>query len=399
VNVVQNFQLTEPSREDLSRALAKALAEGKAAKPPAWREYAPYLKDAEMRRIVQAAAQSLRSKEDFGITIYQVRTALKTYPDCAPLKYFLAEALRQGNQPDKAQTSYLDAVHTDAGRTALSCQSLNQLASLLRAQGKDFSALHALTISLSLDRANPETLAIAHDLLEKHNLVAAAEELSKLIADLPHAPADRPAELPRLVKPTSSTKPSPATLYRTSVASVVLLRAGDKSGSGVCVGLPDTILTNRHVVDARETVDVYPFSYQGGTLVRLPRLTAKVVFQSRHDDLAVLKLDSASPDLRPLPVAERSPEVGERVYTIGSPGLGSEVLEQSVSEGIISAANRVIDGSTYLQHSAAINPGNSGGPLIDEWGRLAGIVTLKARLENVGFAVPVETVRIVFKSQ
>ena len=75
------------------------------------------------------------------------------------------------------------------------------------------------------------------------------------------------------------------------------------------------------------------------------------------------------------------------------------MLEQSVSEGIISALNRVIDGSKYLQHTAAINPGNSGGPLIDEWGRLAGIVTLKAKLENVGFAVPVETVRMVFKSE
>src|SRR5262249_45083502 len=46
----------------------------------------------------------------------------------------------------------------------------------------------------------------------------------------------------------------------------------------------------------------------------------------------------------------------------------------------------------------AVNPGNSGGPLVDEWGQLAGVVTLKANLENVGFAVPVETVRTVFES-
>jgi S1-C subfamily serine protease len=78
--------------------------------------------------------------------------------------------------------------------------------------------------------------------------------------------------------------------------------------------------------------------------------------------------------------------------------LGGDVLEQSVHEGIISAADRVFEGSKYLQHSAAVNPGNSGGPLIDEWGQLAGVVTLKAKLENVGFAVPVETVRTVFKS-
>ena len=99
VNAVQSFQFAEPSPRDLSQALTNALGEGNAAKPPAWREYAPYLKDDEMRRVVQSARQSLRNKSDFGITIYQVKTALKTYPDCAPLKYFLAEALRQGNRP------------------------------------------------------------------------------------------------------------------------------------------------------------------------------------------------------------------------------------------------------------------------------------------------------------
>ena len=352
-----------------------------------------------MRRVVQDAAQSLRNKADFGITIYQVKTALKTYPECAPLKYFLAEALSQGNRPDEAESSYLDAVHGDAGRTELSCQALNQLALLLSTQGKDSSAIHCVTVSLALDRANPQTLEIAQGLLKRHNLVKEAEQVRKLMADLPHAPAARPTELPRLAKPGSSAKLSAADLYRASVASVVLVQAGDVSGSGVCIGSADAILTNHHVVERSDTVDVYPFAYKGDVLVRLPKLTAKVIFQSPADDLAVLKLGAVSRDLRPLPVAERSPAVGERVYSIGSPGLGGEVLEQSVSEGIISAANRIIDGSKYLQHTAAINPGNSGGPLIDEWGRLAGIVTLKSHLDNVGFAVPVETVRTVFKSQ
>jgi S1-C subfamily serine protease len=219
------------------------------------------------------------------------------------------------------------------------------------------------------------------------------------MADLPRAPAQRTIQLPRLAKPTTTKKPTAAELYRTSVASVVLVQAGDTSGSGVCIGSAAAILTNNHVVAASDSVDVYPFAYQGDTLVRLPKLTAKVILRSPRDDLAVLKLDAVSRGLRPLPVAEQSPLVGERIYSIGSPGMGSDVLEQSVSEGIISATNRVIEGSKYLQHTAAINPGNSGGPLIDEHGRLAGIVTLKAKLENVGFAVPVETVRRVFKSQ
>ena len=51
-----------------------------------------------------------------------------------------------------------------------------------------------------------------------------------------------------------------------------------------------------------------------------------------------------------------------------------------------------------MQHTAAVNPGNSGGPLLDEECHVIGVVTLKARLENVSFAIPVETVRKVFKS-
>ncbi|TMQ34270.1 MAG: hypothetical protein E6K70_08550, partial [Planctomycetota bacterium] len=74
-----------------------------------------------------------------------------------------------------------------------------------------------------------------------------------------------------------------------------------------------------------------------------------------------------------------NPGPGEKVYAIGSPGLGAEVLEQSISEGLVSTAGRVIDGHTYLQHSAAVNPGNSGGPLLDDHCRVVSIVTLKAR--------------------
>ncbi len=399
VSAVQNFQLAEPSRDEIAQALAKAFSEGGITKPPSWEEYQPYLKDDDMKQAVQRARQSSRNKEDFGITIYQVKLALKTYPQCAPLKFMLAEAMRQGNQPDEAQRFYLEAIREDAGRTELSCLALNQLASLLASQEKGISALHCLATSLRVDRANPQTLKIAQQLLKKHNLVKEAEQLTMLMADLPAIPSERPATLPHLAKPTGLKKPTAAELYRTSVASVVLVRAGDTSGSGVCIGSADTILTNHHVVARNNTVDVYPFTYNGNSLVRRPKLTAKVVFRSEHDDLAVLKLDANSEDLRPLPVAEQSPEVGERVYTIGSPGLGDEVLEQSVSEGILSAAKRVIEGASYLQHTAAINPGNSGGPLIDEWGRLVGIVTLKAKLDNVGFAVPVETVRTVFKSQ
>jgi hypothetical protein len=229
-----------------------------------------------MTRVVQDAGKSLLNKEDFGITIYRVKSALKTYPDSAPLKYFLAEALSQGKRPSEAQASYLDAIREDAGGTELSCLALNRLALILNSHGKDFQALQCLTMSLSLDRANQQSLQIAEGLFKKHDLVQEAEKLKKLMVDRPSASVDPSVELPNRAKPNVSKKPSAIELYRTSVRSVVLLQVGDVSGSGVCIGAADSILTNYHVVAGGGTVDVCTFVYKGDTLIRLPTLKAKL---------------------------------------------------------------------------------------------------------------------------
>jgi tetratricopeptide (TPR) repeat protein len=400
VAAIRQFNLTKPTRELMAQALAKALREGSTNKPPSWMEFAAYAKDDAMRQAIQDANRSLHQEKDFGFAMFQIRKSLEKYPECAPLKFVLGEALQHGNQPDAAEKSYLDAIHSDAGRTDLSRIALNQLATLLASQDKDLSALHCLITSLGFDRGHPQTFSQTIRLLRKNKFDKEADQVAQMASGLPSLPTSTHTELPRLPKPPSDSKRlTAAELYRKAVASVVLIRAGDKSGSGVCVGAVDYILTNQHVVNGGGTIEVYPFAYENEALSRLPKVVAKVVFQSARDDIAVLKLDSSPAQLRPLAVAERSPGIGERVYAIGSPGFGRQVLEESISEGIISSAKRVIDGSDYLQHTAAVNPGNSGGPLIDEHGRLAGVVTLKAQLENVSFAIPVEKVRSIFKSQ
>ena len=60
----------------------------------------------------------------------------------------------------------------------------------------------------------------------------------------------------------------------------------------------------------------------------------------------------------------------------------------TATEGIVSGLHRVFGDRAFIQISAAINPGNSGGPVLDKRGRVIGMVTIKASLENVGFAVP-----------
>ena len=103
--------------------------------------------------------------------------------------------------------------------------------------------------------------------------------------------------------------------------------------------------------------------------------------------------------IEPLPVVGETPAVGSKVFAIGNPGMGDKILEQTMSEGIVSATNRKLGDQTYIQHTAAVNPGNSGGPLFNEKGQVVGMVTLKARLENVSFAIPVEVLRATLKGK
>jgi S1-C subfamily serine protease len=68
--------------------------------------------------------------------------------------------------------------------------------------------------------------------------------------------------------------------------------------------------------------------------------------------------------------------------------LGNEVLDNTVTTGIISNVDRTIAGNHYIQSSAGVNPGSSGGPMFDHNGEVIGVVVLKAGIEGVGFAVP-----------
>jgi S1-C subfamily serine protease len=396
VEALRDFALKAPPREELAAALAKAADQGRTDRPGRWQDYAPYVKGDELQQ-AQEAAKYLEQKEDLGIGIFRLRKALKANPDSVPIKFFLAELLRQGNQGEEAEKLYLAVVQADQGRTELSCVALNRLAALLADRDQGPGALHCLAASLLLDRANPDTLALAVVLLKKHHFSAEAERFAKLSEGLPGAAA---TGLPTLAKPPADRKKhTPAELFKKAVWSVVFIETPGGTGSGVCVGRSDIIVTNDHVVEGGSPIYVHPYIYKDTGPVRMPKVRATVVLRSPKEDLAVLKLEAAPNHLEPLPVAEASPAAGERVYAMGSPGLGKQVLEQSISEGLISSNSRKIEGNVYLQHSAAVNPGNSGGPLLDEYGRVVGIVTLKARLENVSFAVPAETVRKLFKSQ
>jgi Do/DeqQ family serine protease len=163
-------------------------------------------------------------------------------------------------------------------------------------------------------------------------------------------------------------------------------------GSGVIVSADGYILTNNHVVEGADEIDV--------TLNDSRHARGKVIGTDPDTDLAVLKIEL---DKLPAIVLGNSDEllVGDQVLAIGNPfGVG-----QTVTSGIVSALGRNQLGintfENFIQTDAAINPGNSGGALIDVNGNLQGINTAiysrSGGSMGIGFAIPVSTAKQVLE--
>ncbi len=161
-------------------------------------------------------------------------------------------------------------------------------------------------------------------------------------------------------------------------------------GSGVIVDSRGYILTNHHVVDKVQGIEIQladGTTYPGRVLQYDPMM-----------DLALMKIEAAGP-LPAISIGTSSDlMVGETVITIGN-AFG---YENTVSVGIISALHRDVtlsDEQVYrnlVQTDASINPGNSGGPLININGELIGInVAVRAGAQGIGFALPIDEVKRV----
>jgi serine protease Do len=163
-------------------------------------------------------------------------------------------------------------------------------------------------------------------------------------------------------------------------------------GSGVIVTNEGHIITNNHVVDQVDEIEV---QLSDGRTKK-----AQLVGADSQIDLAVLKIDD--PGVKPLVLADSdSVQVGDFILAIGNP-FG---FEETVTDGIISAKARPSRSDFFgdlLQTNAAINPGNSGGPLINLRGEVVGINTAIASTtggsQGVGFAIPSNTVRTALDS-
>src|SRR6266700_208438 len=163
-------------------------------------------------------------------------------------------------------------------------------------------------------------------------------------------------------------------------------------GSGVIVTNEGHIITNNHVVDQVDEIEV---QLSDGRTKK-----ARLVGADSQVDLAVLKIDD--PGVKPLKLADSDTvQAGDFVLAIGNP-FG---FEETVTDGIISSKmrpNRTDAFGDLLQTNAAINPGNSGGPLINLRGEVIGIntaiISRSGGSQGIGFAIPSNTVRTALES-
>jgi serine protease Do len=189
-------------------------------------------------------------------------------------------------------------------------------------------------------------------------------------------------------------------------SAAVVLGRHRASGSGFVIEPDGYIITNAHVVNGAQRVQVIlPPAQPGGSLStalssRIEVVPAKIIGVAREKDLALLKIDVPN-KLPALPLATyKDVRQGHAVFAFGSP----EGLRNSISHGVISAVSRQLDPDSpliYLQTDAPINPGNSGGPLVNMNGEVVGVNTFilsqSGGNEGLGFAIPCATVRTVFR--
>jgi S1-C subfamily serine protease len=160
---------------------------------------------------------------------------------------------------------------------------------------------------------------------------------------------------------------------------------GIASGTGFVVA-PGCVVTNRHVIEgATDLVILDPED-------REKQYVATVVASSEDPDIAILKCEQLQAP--PLPLADKLPRRGSDIMALGFPGgsqLGMEL--KSTRGAVITAGDPDLDGGNFL-HSATVNPGNSGGPIVDQAGRVVGVVVAIMRSNLVGNAysvgIPIE---------
>lgn len=161
--------------------------------------------------------------------------------------------------------------------------------------------------------------------------------------------------------------------------SIFVVYSGNYIGSGFAIGT-NTVITNAHVIE--NSNDIMVKTFQGDSY------RASIYLIDDSFDIAVLSVGKAN--FVPMEIGDcDSIKAGDEIYAIGAPGS----LGYTLTKGIVSNKARIIGMYQYIQIDAAINSGNSGGPLLNAYGKVIGVNSMKiSDSEGIGFAIPISSV-------
>jgi len=194
--------------------------------------------------------------------------------------------------------------------------------------------------------------------------------------------------LPSLPKQKEEpTESLPSLIKRIKPSTVIIFVYDDKGeflklGSGFFISRNGDVITNYHVLQGASSAEIktadektYPITY--------------IVAGDEQNDIIRLSVNIPSQYVYPLSLSKTIPEVGERIIVYGSP-LG---LENTVSDGIVSAIRDIPDYGRIIQITAPISPGSSGSPVLNMKGEVIGIATFQmVEGQNLNFAIPSERI-------
>ena len=218
------------------------------------------------------------------------------------------------------------------------------------------------------------------------------EDMEKTVAEQNNEIRDLQNQIEILDANNQAGLMSWSTIYNQLKDSVVLIQTNLGLGSGFVYDTEGHIITNHHVIEDAETIEV---TFLDGNIT-----SATVVGMDIYSDVAVIKIDSQVTKLQPVVIGASSDlVVGEAVAAMGNP-FG---LSDTLTVGIVSALEREMEAAgnyviiDVIQIDAAINPGNSGGPLVNSKGQVVGvnaaIQSETGTFTGIGFAIPSDTVK------
>ena len=176
--------------------------------------------------------------------------------------------------------------------------------------------------------------------------------------------------------------------------AVVQVRTPTGLGSGFVIHPSGYVVTNQHVITGEHKISITLFRQSEHELEQVHFQRVRIVALDPANDLALLKIEDGGDHVfTSVPLGSFDElRQGQPVFAVGSP-LG---LDRTVSQGIISLTNRLIDGRLLIQTTTEVNPGNSGGPLFNLRGEVIGVNDLKLigiGLEGLNFAIQVSTLK------